>query len=323
MTNHPFSRALAAGLGLAGTLMLAPTTMAGDIVVEAVGTVATANPSGNGPFANIQPGDAVLLHVEVSVPGTNVVVGQYTNYAIDAASSYLEIGGVREAITGGQLGIINNFPVADRIQMSSAPAMNGGGVSLELSESSGSLFGSTDITAELGSWPSTTWSSYTFGLFGGGNFIEATLPDVTISEPTFGTNYCGPAVPNSSGASASLRATGSPAASANDLGILASDLPPSSFGFFIASDTQAFVMNPGGSQGHLCVGGAVGRFIGQIQSSGAAGSISLAVDLTQIPQPTGPVTGMVGDTWNFQCWFRDANPMTTSNFSDAIEVVLE
>jgi hypothetical protein len=32
---------------------------------------------------------------------------------------------------------------------------------------------------------------------------------------------------------------------------------------------------------------------------------------------------MVGDTWNFQCWFRDANPMTTSNFSDAIEVVLE
>ena len=297
--------------------------MAGDIVVEATGTIATANPSGTSPFSGIQVGDAVLLHLEVFVPGMDVVPGQYTNYTIDAATSYIEIGGIREVITGGQAGIINNFPVADRIQISNAPAMNGGGVSLEVSESTGSLFGSTDITAELGSWPSTTWSSYTFGLFGGGSFIEGTLPDVTIFAPTFGTNYCGPAVPNSSGASASVSTTGSPAVTANDLGVLASNLPTSSFGFFITSDTQAFVMNPGGSQGHLCVGGSVGRFIGQIQNSGAAGTISLDVDLTQIPQPTGPVVGMVGDTWNFQCWFRDANPTATSNFSNAIEVTLE
>lgn len=305
------------------TLLLAPEAMAGDIVVEATSTVVTANPSSGGVFASVVAGDAAVLHIEVFVPGMDVVPGQYTNYTIDGAASYMEIGGVREVITGGQLGIINDFPVADRIQMMNAPAMNGGGATLEAGDSSGTLFGSTDITAEQGSWPSTTWTSYNFGFFGAGNFIECDLPDVSIFEPAFGTNYCGPAVPNSSGAPATVRATGSPAVSANDLGLLAMDLPVSSFGYFLVSDTQGFVTNPGGSQGNLCVGGSVGRFIGQIQNSGAAGEISISVDLTQIPGPNGPITGMVGDSWNFQCWFRDANPTSTSNFTDAIEVVLE
>ncbi len=27
-----------------------------------------------------------------------------------------------------------------------------------------------------------------------------------------------------------------------------------------------------------------------------------------------------GDTWNFQCWYRDNNPVPTSNFTDAVSV---
>ncbi|QDV06273.1 hypothetical protein Poly30_17810 [Planctomycetes bacterium Poly30] len=304
-------------------LLLAPTAAAGDIILEATGVVVTANPSGGGVFSTVVVGDAALLHVEVSVPGMDLVAGQYTNYTIDGAASYVEIGGYREMLTGGQVGIINDFPVADRIQMMNAPAMNGGGVTLEAGDSTGTLFSSTDITTELGSWPSSTWTSYNFGFFGAGNFIEFSLPDVAIFEPMFGTNYCGPAVPNSSGASGTVRATGSPFVANNDLGLLASALPTSSFGFFIVSSTQGFAANPGGSQGNLCVGGAVGRFIGQIQNSGATGEIAVTVDLTQIPQPTGPVVGAAGESWNFQCWFRDANPTITSNFTDAIEVVLE
>ena len=27
-----------------------------------------------------------------------------------------------------------------------------------------------------------------------------------------------------------------------------------------------------------------------------------------------------GETWNFQLWYRDNNPQTTSNFTDAISI---
>ncbi|MEM8710004.1 MAG: hypothetical protein AAGG01_03560, partial [Planctomycetota bacterium] len=153
--------------------------------------------------------------------------------------------------------------------------------------------------------------------------LEFSLPDVTIRLPSAGTNYCGPAPVNSSGSSALISSTGSPIVASNDLGMLATNLPTSSFGFFIVSETQGFTANPGGSQGNLCVSGDVGRYVDQIQSSGAAGSLTLSIDLTAVPQPTGFVTAAAGESWNFQCWFRDANPQTTSNFTDAIEVLLQ
>ncbi|MCP3918813.1 MAG: VCBS repeat-containing protein [bacterium] len=34
----------------------------------------------------------------------------------------------------------------------------------------------------------------------------------------------------------------------------------------------------------------------------------------------GGYTLSAGETWNFQCWFRDLNPMLTSNLSDAVSV---
>ena len=43
------------------------------------------------------------------------------------------------------------------------------------------------------------------------------------------------------------------------------------------------------------------------------------IDLTQIPEPPSPPTQVVaGETWHFQCWYRDANPASTSNFTDAL-----
>ena len=316
-------RTLSVGATALMALGLCVSAEAGDIVVEATGTVLQANPSGSSPFQGISAGDTVVVHYEVFVPGMDIVPGQLTGYTIDGAASYVEINQIRDAITGGTLAIQNDFPVADGIRVMGAPLMGGGNASLEVSESTGTLFGSTDIAMELGSWSSSTWASYSFGVFGGGSFIEFDLPSITIMEPQFGTNYCGPAVLNSTGLPASVRATGSPALALNDLTVTAFDLPPASFGFFIGSNTQSFVVNPGGSQGNLCLGGSIGRFIGQIQNSGPMGTISVVVDLGQIPQPTGPVMGAVGDAWNFQCWFRDANPGVTSNFTDAIEVVLE
>ena len=139
----------------------------------------------------------------------------------------------------------------------------------------------------------------------------------------FGLNFCGPAVPNSTGQSGVMSATGSMAAASNDLTISASDLPVNSFAFFLTSMAQNTVAQPGGSQGVLCLGGAIGRYVGpgQILNSGAAGSVSLALDLTQVPQPTGFVSVQPGETWNFQAWFRDAvGGSATSNFTDGLEV---
>ena len=146
------------------------------------------------------------------------------------------------------------------------------------------------------------------------------LRDITGS--SLGTNYCAANV-NSTGTAAVMGASGSAVAASNDLTLEATDLPPNSFCFFLTSLSQGFVQNPGGSQGNLCLGGAIGRFVGpgQIVNSGATGVATLAIDLTLHPTPTGPVTIAAGETWSFTTWFRDSSGgAPTSNFSDGLEV---
>jgi hypothetical protein len=137
--------------------------------------------------------------------------------------------------------------------------------------------------------------------------------------------YCTPAVPNSTGQSGLMSATGSNPVLANDVTLFASQIPHNSFGFFLASRTQGHVAGAGGSQGVLCLGGAIGRYVGlgQIRNSGTTGSFSLGIDLTTMPQPSGNVAVQPGETWNFQAWHRDANPTVTSNFTDALSVTFQ
>ncbi len=134
-----------------------------------------------------------------------------------------------------------------------------------------------------------------------------------------------PGVPNSTGVGAELRAFGSPVAADNNVTLLASRLPPLSFGFFFTGVAAATVPSPGGSQGTLCLGGSIGRYVGpgQILSSGAAGVFSLALDLTRTPTPTGLVSVGAGETRFFQGWYRDANPGVTSNFTASLEATFQ
>jgi hypothetical protein len=138
-----------------------------------------------------------------------------------------------------------------------------------------------------------------------------------------GTNYC-TANPNSTGAAGSISATGSLQVASNNFVLAVEELPLNSFGFFLVSRSQGFVPMPGGSQGNLCLSGAIGRFQNQIQSSGATGSFSIPVNLTAIPTPTGTVAAQAGDTWNFQAWHRDAvGGVPTSNFTDGLGVLFQ
>ena len=136
----------------------------------------------------------------------------------------------------------------------------------------------------------------------------------------FGELLCSPAVPNSTGQSASLVARGSDITGVGDLTLEAAFLPQFSFAYALVSRESGFAATPGLSQGNICVTGVVGRMFDVFQQSGLEGRITIPVDLSMIPQPLGPVAVVPGDIWWFQVWYRDANPLVTSNFTDAIGV---
>ena len=140
------------------------------------------------------------------------------------------------------------------------------------------------------------------------------------SFPNIGNNYCIGEV-NSTGAGAAISAVGVDFAGGQPLSLIASGLPQNQFGFFITGIAPGFVAGPGGSQGNLCIIGQLGRFTapGQVQNSGVQGLISIDVDTNNMP--LNPVVAIQpGETWNFQLWYRDNNPQTTSNFTDAISI---
>ncbi|MGB0330235.1 MAG: zinc-dependent metalloprotease [Planctomycetota bacterium] len=157
--------------------------------------------------------------------------------------------------------------------------------------------------------------------------VEAGIDAVTVRSIdclTVGTVYCDPAVANSTGAPATIVAEGSDLVADNDVTLTIESLPPNTVGYFLTSQTQGFVANAGGSQGNLCLGGSIGRYINSVLSSGPAGTYSLQLDLTAVPQPTGFVGVTAGETWNFQSWYRDQLlGFPSSNFTEAIEILFQ
>ena len=167
-------------------------------------------------------------------------------------------------------------------------------------------------------------------LFAGGTRASVRSDVVEVYDgtpPPIGVSYCGPAVTNSTGSPAEIEARGSLLVAANDVALTARSLPSNANGFFLASRSQGFIANPGGSTGNLCLSGAIGRYVGpgQIKNSGASGTFSLTLNLTQMPTPSGSVAAAAGETWNFQAWFRDSLPggSATSNFTDGVSLSLQ
>ncbi len=132
-----------------------------------------------------------------------------------------------------------------------------------------------------------------------------------------GVSYCTPAIPNSTGFPGVISASGSDVVTNNDVTLTAEQLPPGQFGYFLAGQTQGSFMPPG-SQGFICLSGNIGRY-NQVANiiQGPTGFIQL--NLTSIPV-NPPQAVIPGDTWNFQCWYRDSNPGPTSNFTDGVSI---
>ncbi|MEM8711761.1 MAG: PQQ-binding-like beta-propeller repeat protein [Planctomycetota bacterium] len=165
------------------------------------------------------------------------------------------------------------------------------------------------------------YAIYVFGI-SGQNAFGATNKLLLAGE--IGSQYCSPAVVNSTGQPASVRAFGSSSAADNNLSLLFRDLPPGSTLLPVGSRMTGFVPMAGTSQGTLCLSGGVGRFDepGEIRVASSSGQAAVQLELTQFPTPGGLITATAGETWNFQAWYRDANPTVTSNFTDAVAVTL-
>ncbi|MCP3914928.1 MAG: hypothetical protein GY711_05115 [bacterium] len=135
-----------------------------------------------------------------------------------------------------------------------------------------------------------------------------------------GTSYCSPAVPNSSGLSSVISAVGSLTAADNDVRLTANDLPPGQFGYFLAGQAQGMATPPG-SQGVICMMGNIGRY-DEVPEIIQGPTGNLRINLNAIPV-NPPQAAVAGETWLFQCWYRDNNPALTNNFTDGLSITFE
>ncbi|MEL6712601.1 MAG: hypothetical protein AAFP86_02440 [Planctomycetota bacterium] len=116
-----------------------------------------------------------------------------------------------------------------------------------------------------------------------------------------------PTVPNSTGGIGRLEASGSSYIGAGAFPLTAVDLPAAQIGLLVCSKTPAFVPNPGGSAGNLCMGGSIGRFLGQIGAADLGGTLRLSVSAQALPQGIGISSAVSGEIWGFQVWHRDTS----------------
>ncbi len=195
-------------------------------------------------------------------------------------------------------------------------------------EASGGWYMHSFLATDLVSATSTVQLRFRVGDLGGGSIVEAAIDDFRITETDCSggsiTVYCTPNIANSTGQPAVISGMGSTTASDNNLTLMADQLPTNKLAYFLVATGSGLVASPPGSMGNLCLGGNLGRLNSptQVSFTGLTGSISLQVDLTNIPtNPAQPV--MAGQTWYFQAWYRDIVLTNTSNFTDGLQVTFQ
>lgn len=138
-----------------------------------------------------------------------------------------------------------------------------------------------------------------------------------------GEPYCvGYTVPNSTGSRGELAGSGSADVRDGALLLTASALPTNVIGIFVTG-TAPIALPLANSNGTLCVGGQIGRFVapGQIQATGSGGTMSLTVDLGALPSAGAASSAVPGTTRYFQAWHRDVTGgAQTSNLTEGLRV---
>ena len=263
----------------------------------------TAAPAVDGSYSlNVQPGDKDFFAVSVAA-GDTIVIDVLHTAATGDLDAYLW-----DPLISCDSDIVGEG--GDGTEL----ALGFSGTDDELLDYTNFTGADQDLILEVRMWGGDASSCNTYTLNVAGSSVGGPGP--------IGTTYCS-TNPNSTGNAADISGFGETRVSANDVTLTASNLPPNQFGIFIVSAAQGFVPNAGGtSNGNLCLGGAIGRYVGpgEILSAGAAGEFSLSVDLSVIPQGGGTTSTVAGDTWNFQAWYRDGVGLG-SNFTSGLEIL--
>lgn len=198
------------------------------------------------------------------------------------------------------------------------------------SEIAGGGLSSSEILGGGPIFPGATYQQYTFTTTAGpdvsggvtlqigaitgaviGSFANVTIDDVSvrITSPS-AVNYCG-TTPNSAGMGAIMGHSGSLSVSAQDLVIEASGLPSSTFAIFAGGPTAGMMPS---FDGTLCIGGTCR--ISPVVSATAGGFVSTPItDASYIAGGCAPP--LAGETFNFQCLYRDSIGVG-GNWSDAL-----
>jgi hypothetical protein len=152
-----------------------------------------------------------------------------------------------------------------------------------------------------------------------------------------GVPFCDPATLNSTGAPAVLAGSFGTGVG-SDLHLEATDGPPTQIGYFLAGNEATAGISV--SNGLLClVGTGTSNLYRYNVSGGASNSIGIfdaagvlqnvvstslvgsGFDVPATIPDSPPITIMAGDTWHFQCWFRDtAAAVGSSNFTNGLSV---
>ncbi len=172
------------------------------------------------------------------------------------------------------------------------------------------------------SWVGLGWSRFDTTTAPGSFNIDGARFGVSGQQPA-AFQYCY-GQPNSTGEHGFIRVQGNLDTTSSKF-LVASSLPPSTFGYFIVGTTPTIVPNAGGSAGTLCVGGQLGRYSNFVTTTGATGSLTLTIDPTMIPTATGTVAATSGSARAFQAWYRDSDGggNATSNFTNAATIVFQ
>lgn len=145
--------------------------------------------------------------------------------------------------------------------------------------------------------------------------VFLTPPDFVAS-----TDYCSTQPLNSVGLAADMDVIGDTDVNLNYAILRAQGLPPMQFGMFLCSQAQSAGTTPVNSMGSYCLGAPQRAHLMSLMQSSALGSLEFVLDLGEFPQSA---VVMSGDTWNFQCWYRDRNPGATSAFTEASTVTFQ
>lgn len=306
--------AFLSGLGGVGTEDF-ESFMAGDTAPLAVqfGMAGTATIQGTGGILDV-PAGTTNGFGRYAVSGTKCWEAT-TSFSIDFSTPQAAFGfyGVDIGDFGGQVTVELNYTNGGSEVLVIPNTINGNG--------GGILYFGLIIDDPMMTFDSVTFGNTAAGtdFFAFDDFTIGTIDQVGLGDP-----ICSPAVANSTGQPGIISAAGSDVAADNDVTLFATQLPANSNGFFITSQETNIVVMPGGSVGNICIASfTIGRYDMTPQNSGANGEVSMALDLTNTPlAPGGPVAIVAGQTWYWQYWYRDIDPLgvATSNFTNATEI---